>query len=101
MSSLEITNIGQGFIHRPIDARVYFENIKFKNVNVTKNLLRAGLLRCNYTQPCINVTFEDVNVHGGLSEYGYVCDDAISVIGSSDNISSPDPSTCISNTSNY
>ena len=58
-------------------------------------MLKAGLLRCNISNPCTGIVLENVQVRGGLSAQGYVCDDYGSVLGTTDDLSSPDPSVCV------
>ena len=58
--------------------RITMSDITLRNITSHGNLLSAGIIRCNATNPCKNFNFEDVKVHsllwdtinvGYISEY--------------------------------
>ena len=56
--------------------RINVTNIRLKDVSVTHSLLFPIVMRCNETNPCSNVTFENVQARGwliGKKNKGYVC----------------------------
>lgn len=57
--------------------RINITNIKLKNILVRNSLLFPIVMRCNETNPCRNVTFENVQARGwliGKKSKGYVCE---------------------------
>jgi hypothetical protein len=53
---------GDGFFKVPTEPRVTIRNITFSNVNISNNIMSAGLLRCNASNPCTSVNFNNVQV---------------------------------------
>jgi hypothetical protein len=50
-------------------------DITLRNITTYDNVLPAGIIRCNSTNPCKNFIFEDVNVHSKVWDvlgYGYI-----------------------------
>jgi polygalacturonase len=88
---------GQGWIQVPTNPDVTIRNIVFRNITVINNRLRAGVLRCNSTNPCTGIVFSNVIVEGGLSEIdgGYICDDSSALVGYFDTLSHPVPDKCM------
>ena len=50
----------------PTNPLVTFEDISLKNITSTGNLLTAGVIICNETNPCKNFTFVDVHISSPL-----------------------------------
>jgi len=58
--------------------RINITNIVFRNVEVQKSLLFPIILRCNASNPCTNVTFDNVQARRwliGKKDKGYVCEE--------------------------
>lgn len=60
----------------PTQPLVTVSDIFLSNVTITDALLWPGLVRCNATNPCSNIVFDDVTVSGGLAADGYFCQNA-------------------------
>ena len=59
----------------PTQPLIDIVNITLRNVTSHKGLLPAGIIRCNVTNPCTNITFENVNVKSFLWDllgFGYI-----------------------------
>lgn len=57
--------------------RVTMRNIKFKDIHIKNSLLFPILMRCNESNICKNISFENVQAHGwgiGKKDKGYVCE---------------------------
>lgn len=57
--------------------RVSIKNILLKNVVIHNSLLFPIVMRCNETNPCLNVTFDNVQARRwviGNKSKGYVCE---------------------------
>jgi polygalacturonase len=74
---------------------VSISKVSFRNINVTGGLssLSAGVLRCNISNPCRDITFENVLIDRNR---GYICDEPGTVLGEYDDVSSPSLSECVS-----
>jgi hypothetical protein len=79
------------------NAYVNITNIHFENILVESELLRAGLLRCNISNPCRNITFKNVVVnrrHDACVSRHYVCDGPGTLQGYYDVSTNPEPESC-------
>lgn len=57
--------------------RINITNIKLKDIVVKNSLLFPIVMRCNETNPCKNITYENVQARGwliGKRKKGYVCE---------------------------
>lgn len=57
--------------------RINITNVKLKDISITNSLLFPIVMRCNETNPCRNITFENVKAKGwliGKKNKGYVCE---------------------------
>jgi len=52
---------------------VTVSNIVLRNLTSKNGLLYPGLIRCNASNPCTNIVFEDVQYTGLLKNLGYIC----------------------------
>ena len=88
---------GEGWFGVPTEPRVTVRNIFFEDITVKGSTLRAGLLRCNSSNPCTGVHFKNVRVSGKLADFegGYICDVLGSVEGEYDEATSPAPEKCL------
>ena len=88
---------GEGWFDVPIDDRVTIRNISFLDVTVTGNHVKAGLIRCNSSNPCLGISFDNVRIQGGMSEMsgGFICDERHAAFGTYDRDTSPSPSKCL------
>lgn len=94
---------GQGFFAVPTEPRVSIRNITMKSIHIVNNMMNAGLLNCNSSNPCLEIHFKDVLIEnvpfegdGGPSiNVDFVCDEPDNMYGTFDNISYPDPSVCV------
>ena len=87
---------GAGFWPRT-NPYVNITNIHFENILVRSELLRAGLLRCNVTNHCKNITFKNVvihNKHNVCASEPYICDGPETVQGRYDVTTKPAPEGC-------
>jgi hypothetical protein len=60
--------------------RVNITNVKLKNIQIRNSLLFPIVLRCNETNPCKNIQFENVEARGwliGKKNKGYVCENVL------------------------
>ena len=76
---------------------VTITNIHFENIMVKNELLRAGLLRCNITNPCKNITFSNVIIyskHDTCTHRPYICDGPGTLQGYYDDTTNPTPESC-------
>ena len=78
---------------------VNITNIHFENIYIENSELRAGLLRCNISNPCKNITFDNVVVKNKHSESSfiskpYICDEPGTIFGSFDQKTNPSPINC-------
>lgn len=84
----------------PTEPLVNVSNVLLKDLNVTGSLLQAGVLRCNVSNPCRNINFENVHISGGRSDArgGYICDgdEGPTVYGNFDKLTDPSPQQCLS-----
>ena len=56
---------------------VTITNVKLKNISVKNSLLFPIVMRCNETNPCKNIIFDNVRASGwllGKKDKGYVCE---------------------------
>jgi hypothetical protein len=69
--------------------RVTIRNITLKNIRSTNGVLPPGIIRCNETNPCSDIKFENVYMTGWFTALGlgYITEYAV---GSSHNVY-PDP----------
>lgn len=44
--------------------KIDVQNITLKNVSSESGILPPGIIRCNATNPCKDINFEDVNIKG-------------------------------------
>ena len=59
--------------------RIDIRNITIRNLNSTGGFLSPGVIRCNESNPCTGINFENVNIEGWwekmewsfISEYSY------------------------------
>jgi len=74
---------------------ISISNIIFRNINVTGGLypLSAGVLRCNASNPCHGISFENVNID---RTHSYICGGNGTMYGGYDNNSRPSPDDCLS-----
>jgi hypothetical protein len=59
----------------PTQPLIDISNITLRNIKSTGGLLPAGIIRCNKTNPCTNITFENVEVKSKFWDtlgYGYI-----------------------------
>jgi len=57
--------------------RINITNVKLKNIRIRNSVLFPIVMRCNETNPCKNITFENVDAKGwlfGKKNIGYVCE---------------------------
>tara|TARA_B100000886_G_scaffold336297_1_gene294798 strand:+ start:592 stop:1890 length:1299 start_codon:yes stop_codon:yes gene_type:complete len=78
----------------PTNPFVEIQNIYLKNIHITETIFEAGLLRCNISNPCKNIIFENVVVKGKIKKNAYVCDKNNSVLGTYDKYTSPQINSC-------
>lgn len=59
--------------------RITVRNITLRNVDSVNGILPPGIIRCNETNPCRDITFDNVRVTGWftLLNYGYITQNAI------------------------
>jgi polygalacturonase len=69
---------------------VNISNILIDNIYITGTKIQAGLLRCNISNPCKNITLNNVVIRGNYLKNPYFCDDN-SIIGKYNNLTSPKP----------
>ena len=84
---------GSGIWPNP-NPNVDIKNILFKNIYITGTTFKAGLLRCNISNPCKNITFKNVNIKGKIAKNAYICDKNNSVLGTFDKYTSPKIENC-------
>ena len=89
---------GEGVYDNPTEPRVTIRNISFIDITSKRSKIRAGVLRCNASNPCREFNFKNVKIEGALSSFdgGFICDGKETVTGSFDNHSVPSPSRCVS-----
>jgi hypothetical protein len=58
--------------------RITVRNITLRNINSINGILPPGIIRCNETNPCRDITFDNVKVTGWftLLDYGYITENA-------------------------
>ena len=59
----------------PTNPHVTISDVTLRNITTFDNVLPAGIIRCNSTNPCKNFVFEDVNVKSKVWDilgYGYI-----------------------------
>ena len=54
----------------PTNPNVDVKNITIRNLNSTGGFLPPGVIRCNESNPCTGINFENVNIEGWWSELG-------------------------------
>jgi polygalacturonase len=76
---------------------INISDIYFKNINVKNSKINPGVLRCNSSNPCYNVQFQNVTVNNNENKKlnKYICDDGVTVTGSYDLFTYPIPNNCI------
>ena len=54
--------------------RIDISNITIRNLNSTGGFLPPGVIRCNETNPCTNLNFENVDIRGWWEEmeWGFI-----------------------------
>ena len=60
--------------------RINITNVRLKDISITSSLLFPIVLRCNETNPCKNIEFDNVQARGwliGKKNKGYVCENII------------------------
>lgn len=50
----------------PTQPRIDISDITLRNITSTGGYLPAGILRCNETNPCTNIVFENVDVRSSV-----------------------------------
>lgn len=73
---------------------VSINNILISNISVNNAKFQAGLFRCNISNPCRNITFENVLIKGKYIKNPYICDGNNSIYGYYNNGTYPIPSNC-------
>jgi hypothetical protein len=76
--------------HCPTNPQVTISDVTLRNITTIDNVLPAGIIRCNETNPCKNFVFENVNIHSkvwDLLGYGYITENVEGVVSNSH----PDP----------
>jgi len=68
---------------------ITMKNIKIHGINPSKHV---GVLRCNKTNPCMNIIMNNIQIKG--SNLRYICDNNQSIYGKYSNIN-PTPKHCI------
>jgi len=95
---LEPDGSGSG-IWAATEPRVDVRGVTFKDVKAHGGTwpMSAGVVRCNATNPCAGLVFEDVVLDADAYVRGrrYVCDIKRGAGGTSDDASDPDPSHCL------
>ncbi|KAJ1447448.1 pectin lyase fold/virulence factor [Pelagophyceae sp. CCMP2097] len=96
---LEPDGSGSGIWART-EPRVTVANITLRNVTAQGGVwpMSAGVLRCNASNPCTNVSFVDVDLRADVFTTGskWICDDEIAAFGSANGHMQPDVSKCLS-----
>ena len=73
---------------------VSINNILISNISVSNAKVEAGLFRCNISNPCKNIIFENVLIKGKYIKNPYICDGNNSVYGYYNDNTHPIPSNC-------
>lgn len=61
----------------PTEPRITISNITLKDIRVNNDLnYYSGLVRCNETNPCENIIFDNVKVTRVYNNKGYICENA-------------------------
>ena len=70
--------------------KIFFQYI-IKNIYVNNSKIQAGLLRCNISNPCKNITLNNVVIEGNYIKNPYFCDNN-SITGKYNKLTLPKPS---------
>jgi len=68
---------------------ITIQDVRITNINAAEH---AGVLRCNHSNPCENIVFDNVQMKG--TNLRYLCDDENSIYGNYIN-TNPSPKNCI------
>ena len=83
---------GEG-IWPDVNPYVIIRNILLQNVYVEKSYTSPGVIRCNKTNPCQNITFQNVTINS-VFKNSYICTDKRTIQGTYDNNTNPKLNEC-------
>lgn len=87
---------GDGF-WPPINPYVTIRNISIVNVKLTKSHSYPGIIRCNISNPCINIIFKNTSIDTNRllrNKKKYICSQLGSIKGTYDSMTTPELENC-------